>query len=241
MTSREHKSLADHYHAKYRGQQGMPPEVARREHPRDRFEAAVRWAKPGGRVLDIGAGHGNVVRALRSNYDSCVLTELSRPRCESLQQIFADDDALEIIEHNIDAEALPFSDGSFDMVIFLDVVEHLVEPIQALRDIRRVIKPGGELFIATPNIAKWTRRIKLLLGYFPSTASKDEGLRTERGEMTSLHDEGHLHYFTFRSLEKILCEHAGFSSTRRRAYGRHGLLASGWPTMFSDVGLTAIK
>lgn len=120
------------------------------------------------------------------------------------------------------------------------VVEHLVDPVGALLTVRRQIAPGGYLLLTTPNIAKWTRRIKLLCGRFPSTASVDEGLLQYDGVTpTVLHDEGHLHYFTYRSLARILLERAGFSRVERLGYGRPAVLARAWPTLFSDVCVRA--
>lgn len=48
------------------------------------------------------------------------------------------------------AEKLPFADGSFDLVTALDVVEHLDDDVAALREMRRVLRPGGELLVTVP-------------------------------------------------------------------------------------------
>jgi hypothetical protein len=97
-------------------------------------------------------------------------------------------------------------------------------------------------------MAKFTRRIKLLLGKFPSTASKDEGLTTYGGRPTDLYDEGHLHYFTFGSLSRMLTGHCGYSSIQPFGYwpgsaplGRnlHAYLSRRWPGMFSELVVVA--
>jgi SAM-dependent methyltransferase len=48
------------------------------------------------------------------------------------------------------AETLPFQDGSFDLVTALDVVEHLDDDEAALREMRRVLRPGGNLLLTVP-------------------------------------------------------------------------------------------
>ena len=48
------------------------------------------------------------------------------------------------------AETLPFDNGSFDLVTALDVVEHLDDDVEALREIRRVLSPGGKLLMTVP-------------------------------------------------------------------------------------------
>ncbi len=116
-----------------------------------------------------------------------------------------------------------------------DVIEHFIDPIGALRELHRVLKRGGRLIVLTPNIAKWTRRLKLMAGYFPSTASLQEGLVCYDGHTpTDLHDEGHLHYFTYRSLSRLSIERAGFSRAENRGYGTL-ILGKLWPQMFSDL------
>ncbi|MFC6974517.1 class I SAM-dependent methyltransferase [Halomicroarcula sp. GCM10025709] len=50
-----------------------------------------------------------------------------------------------------DAERLPFTNRSFDTVVFAEVVEHLVDPVPVLRELRRILVPGGRLVLTTPN------------------------------------------------------------------------------------------
>ena len=45
---------------------------------------------------------------------------------------------------------LPFQDGSFDMVALFDVIEHIEDDLQVLKEVRRVLKPGGQVFISVP-------------------------------------------------------------------------------------------
>jgi len=98
------------------------------------------------------------------------------------------------------------------------LIEHLIDPLRAMQRIRQLLKPGGFAYIDTPNIARYTLRLKLLMGRFPSTASMNEGLTTYSGKPTDLYDEGHLHYFTYRSLSLMLTERCGFSRVVKLAY-----------------------
>jgi SAM-dependent methyltransferase len=56
---------------------------------------------------------------------------------------------------DVEADALPHPDGSLDLVLFCEVVEHLVaDPVFALREIHRVLRPGGRLLLTTPNVSR---------------------------------------------------------------------------------------
>jgi len=152
----------------------------------------------------------------------------------------------------LDAESLPSDEfPTYDAIIMLALIEHLIDPRGAMQHLRKLLKPGGFVFIDTPNIAKFTRRAKLLLGRFPATASRNEGLTTYAGHVSDLYDEGHLHYFTFRSLSLMLINRCCFSRVEKLGYfigpnGRrifgHKLgdaLARLWPEMFSEIVLVA--
>ena len=62
---------------------------------------------------------------------------------------------IEVIAGQLGKEPCPVPDGSFDIVILSEVLEHLrISPMTALREIHRILKPGGYLILTTPNIAR---------------------------------------------------------------------------------------
>lgn len=62
-----------------------------------------------------------------------------------------------------DAGRLPFDDGSFDVVVCIEVLEHLFAPLDAVREMARVLRPGGLLIVTVPNVAYWRRRVDMVL------------------------------------------------------------------------------
>jgi SAM-dependent methyltransferase len=109
-----------------------------------RFDAMVReHLSPAASVLDAGAGRG-----LMFPYDY---------REHVRRMVGVDLDPAVAQNPNLDEavvaelSALPFRDGSFDLVFTKFVFEHLERPGAVMREIRRVLRPGGHLLIHTPN------------------------------------------------------------------------------------------
>ena len=246
------------YHdTKYRAEAVTPLDqvVEYKSSPSNRFEACLKYFPtrfPGGDILELGAGSGLLAGSLIAEglrFDTYTLGEIAESRLKGLAQSF-DDPRIRVIR--LDAEALPEDDSRrYDAVIMLALIAQLIDPIGAMQQVHRRLKPGGFVFLETPNAAKFTRRAKLLAGRFPAIASRNEGLTTYDGHPVDLLDEGHLHYFTFRSLSQMLVERCGFSRVEKLGYfvGRNGDrmfghnlgdgLARLWPELFSEILVVA--
>jgi SAM-dependent methyltransferase len=242
-----------HYDAKYAGNPtaGSEPLARPTRAPIDRFEACVSDLTrrlDGGHVLEVAAASGRLTRSLLAAGLRCetyTATEFSNARLAALRTVR---DPRVRVEH-LDVEAPPEGlDGRYDAVVLIALIEHLFDPLRAMQRVRGWLKPGGFAYVDTPNVAKWTRRAKLLAGRFPSTASRGEGLVRYDGTPVDLHDEGHLHYFTFSSLTRMLTSRCGFSRVERVPYpsppyvlGRRGsyALARLAPALFSEIAVVA--
>jgi ubiquinone/menaquinone biosynthesis C-methylase UbiE len=73
-----------------------------------------------------------------------------------------------------DVEAMPFEDASFGTVVCTEVLEHVPHPDQALREIRRVLRPGGALIGSVP-----ARSMIWRLRFLSSTCPGDEPFHNE--------------------------------------------------------------
>lgn len=246
--------LSRHYDAKYEQPPAdhAYPEPCVVPMPANRFEAAISFCRQtfgSGSILEIGAGDGRIAAGLLHAalpFSSYLATEASQARLRALQNRLVDSRFAFGLLDIEDTEA-PLT-GKFDMIIMVAVIEHLLDPIVAMARLRECLNPGGFIYIDTPNIAKLSRRLKLLCGHFPSTASKDEGLLTYEGAPVDLLDEGHLHYFTYRSLSTMLIRLCGFSRTKRLGYACapfmfpkaiHHTLARIRPEWFSEIAMLA--
>lgn len=104
----------------------------------DFITVAAKSLAPGSRVVDVGAGDAPY-RELFAH------TEYMTVDWE--QSVHVDAGSSDVIAS---ADRLPFEDTAFDAVVLTEVLEHLPEPGQALREILRVLRPGGRLFLTTP-------------------------------------------------------------------------------------------
>ncbi len=226
--------------------------ITYKRYPTNRYEAAIKYFSDnfkGGSILELGAGNGIITNSIlktNQNIDRYVASDLSGSRLEGIKSNI-DDSRLELKE--IDVENFDFTTiGKFDGIIMIALIEHLIDPLNTMKKIKAALKPDGFVYIDTPNIADYGARFKLLRGKFPSTASRAEGLITYDNQDVTLYDEGHLHYFTYKSLSGMLTKYAGFSKTEKYYYpvGRlifgkaiHYNLARLYPELFSMLALVA--
>jgi O-antigen biosynthesis protein len=156
----------------------------------------VQLTGTGTRILEVGPATGYLTRILHDR--GCTVTGIE------IDPVAARN-AARYAERMIvgDVEALDFEDvfgdQRFEVVMYGDVLEHLVDPTAVLRKTASVLEPGGAVVASIPNIAHGSVRLGLLAGHFKYTP---EGLL----------DRSHVRFFTRETVERLFLE-AGFTVT----------------------------
>ncbi len=131
-----------------------------------------------GRALDLGCGTGNYTVELKKRGFDVIGLDASERMLE-----IAHSKGLECIEG--DAYSLPFPDESFDLVLSVTMFEFIYEPERAVAEINRVLKPEGEVLIATMNGRSAWFVFKRLKSFFVETAYRYARFYTP-GELENL-------------------------------------------------------
>lgn len=112
----------------------------------DQLEAIVRgYATRGSNVLDLGCGRGGVAEVIWRDVRLAAgidpdMASLAGHRAAGMPVVRA------VAGH------VPFADDSFDVVVSVWVLEHLVDPLGAFLEVRRILRPGGHFIFLTPNL-----------------------------------------------------------------------------------------
>ena len=144
---------------------------------------AFRWVPPNVRVLDIGCGFGETLG-------------YHKARGCDVYGVEADENIRRVAErfgykvHVGLFDPSVYEPGYFDYVTMDQVIEHVTDPVQTLRDIATVLKPGGYAILGTPNAKGW-------------------GARLFGNRWVSWHIPYHLQFFSRKSMERA-AELAGY-------------------------------
>lgn len=155
---------------------------------------------PAGRVLDLGCGDGSLGAWLKSQGTSWV-TGVTVQSDEASQARTKLDQVLEADLDRWDPSGLE----PFDGIVASHVLEHLADPWRLLRALRPVLRPGGWLLVALPNVLFWRQRLAFLGGRFQYAQG-------------GLMDATHLRFFDWASARALLTD-SGWQTDRAEADG----------------------
>lgn len=148
---------------------------------RRKLDFVQRYVKRG-KLLDAGAAYGFFLKAAEPCFEGVGLDV----------SLYAADIAKRDFNATVDVgdiEQTRFPNETFDVVVMWDIIEHIIRPVKALKEVHRILKPGGYLFVSTDDAANWLSRF---LG----------------NRWWALAAPLHLCHFSKRGLE-VACERAG--------------------------------
>jgi methionine biosynthesis protein MetW len=163
----------------------------------DRNSILLDWVGSGRRVLEVGCSTGYMSRLMAER--NCVVTGIevdaeaaarARKYCEEVH----------VVDMNVRdwIDALP--KAAFDVVLLGDVLEHLVDPWNVLRQVAEVLDTGGSILVSLPNVVHWMTRLGIFLGQFDY-------------QPVGTCDHTHLRFFTVKTARDLI-ESAGYRIVR---------------------------
>lgn len=143
----------------------------------------------GSKVLDVGCSSGYFDEIL-INDKNCTVdgVELDKADADRASKI-----CRSVVVGNIEDDQFPIDslEGKYDYILFIDVLEHLLDPSAALRKVSKLLNENGKIVFSIPNMANSSVRLQLLQGNFDY---ESEGLL----------DETHLHYYTAHTIDLMV-------------------------------------
>lgn len=191
-----------------------------------------RDVPPPARVVELGAAPGEQSIGLAKAGYTVTAVDIGEQSdawegaVEGTMSRRFEEEGVELVLWNLEETPYPLEDESFDAVVMTEVFEHLRDyPARSLDEVRRILVPGGRLYLSTPNAAYILNRVQLLRG---------------RNVATPLHDwiggvpfARHAREYTFPEMRHLL-ERSGLEPTLMTS--RHLHVGSGRTSTLSRAG-----
>lgn len=163
----------------------------------DRTWLLLEWVGTNKRVLEVGCSTGYMSRLMAAR--NCIVTGIEiDPKAAECARAHCRD--VHVRDLNAPDWTLGLPTGAFDVVLFGDVLEHLIDPTGALHGIKEFLASDGAVVISLPNVVHWVTRLKLLCGQF-------------NYESWGTLDHTHLRFYTVKTARELI-ENAGYRITR---------------------------
>jgi 2-polyprenyl-3-methyl-5-hydroxy-6-metoxy-1,4-benzoquinol methylase len=172
-------------------------------------ETIARHAKPRSHAIEFGCGDGQLAAVLARTAPIATVVgyDIDHGHVNAANDRAAVQDRVTFGSLDADSDLGLIGDAEADLVVAIDILEHLRDPFAFVAHLARITRLGGILALRVPNVAYLKRRAELLTGRLPITASwfgPTNNLAAWRARWGW--DGGHLHYFTADTLEQLLTE-----------------------------------
>jgi 2-polyprenyl-3-methyl-5-hydroxy-6-metoxy-1,4-benzoquinol methylase len=139
------------------------------------------------RILDLGCGNGSFSNTLKNIGYDVVGIEASTSGVEIAKQYYPECQFI-----NASIYDLPYDElGVFDVIIAVEVIEHLFDPKELIKAAKKCLKPGGTIVVTTPYHGYWKNLFLAILGHMDR-------------HFTTLWDGGHIKFFSVPTLTQLL-------------------------------------
>lgn len=167
----------------------------------------LKYISPDSKVLDLGCAQGYMANLLKPKH--CYVAGIEKDASAAeIAKRYCREVLVMDIEHG---GVLPFPNNFFDLILCLDVLEHLARPDLVLGKLVNYLSAEGKLIVSLPNIARFEHRINLFFGRF------------DYDDSVSALSKGHLRLFTLKTAKKLVTG-AGLRIAKVEFTGLHSIV-----------------